>query len=72
MTVNVQVSEADVPKLHVGMPVYFTTLGDRGRRHPGTLRQTLPTPTLVNNVVLFTALFDIPNADHHLLPQMTG
>jgi macrolide-specific efflux system membrane fusion protein len=72
MTVNVQVSEADVPKLHVGMDVYFTTLGDRRRRYPGKLRQVLPTPTLVNNVVLYTALFDIPNPDRKLLSQMTA
>jgi macrolide-specific efflux system membrane fusion protein len=72
MTVNTQVSEADVPKLHLGMPVYFTTLGDRRRRYPATLRQLLPTPTTVNNVVLYTALFDVANPAHSLLPQMTA
>lgn len=72
MTVNTQVSEADVPKLHVGMTVYFTTLGDRRRRYPAKLRQILPSPTTVNNVVLYTALFDIPNPNHALLPQMTA
>ena len=72
MTVNTQVSEADVPKLHVGMTVYFTTLGDRHRRYPAKLRQILLTPTTVNNVVLYTALFDIPNPGRNLLPQMTA
>jgi macrolide-specific efflux system membrane fusion protein len=72
MTVNTQVSEADVPKLHLGMDVYFTTLGDRHRRYPGKLRQILPTPTMVNNVVLYTALFDIPNPGRQLLSQMTA
>jgi macrolide-specific efflux system membrane fusion protein len=72
MTVNTQVSEADVPKLHVGMTVYFTTLGDRHRRYPAKLRQILLTPTTVNNVVLYTALFDIPNPGRTLLPQMTA
>ena len=72
MTVNTQVSEADVPKLHLGMDVYFTTLGDRHRRYPAKLRQILPTPTTVNNVVLYTALFDIPNPDRKLLSQMTA
>ena len=72
MTVNTQVSEADVPKLHLGMNVYFTTLGDRGKRYPAKLRQILLTPTTVNNVVLYTALFDIPNPGRVLLPQMTA
>src|SRR5262249_55481622 len=32
----------------------------------------LPTPTVVNNVVLYTALFDVKNDDSVLLPQMTA
>jgi macrolide-specific efflux system membrane fusion protein len=72
MTVYTQVSEADVPKLHLGMDAYFTTLGNSNRRYPGTLRQILPTPTVVNNVVLYTALFDVKNPDGMLLPQMTA
>ena len=32
MTVQTQVSEADVPKVKAGMPVYFTTLGQPNRR----------------------------------------
>ena len=59
MTVQAQVSEADVPKLHVGMDVYFTTLGGDNRRFYGKLRQIPPTPTVVNNVVLYDALFDV-------------
>ena len=63
MTVQAQVSEADVPKLRVGMDVYFTTLGGDNRRYYGKLRQIPPTPTVVNNVVLYDALFDVPNPD---------
>jgi macrolide-specific efflux system membrane fusion protein len=36
------------------------------------LRQVLPTPDVVNNVVLYNALFDVPNPDHDLLPQMSA
>src|SRR5690606_9867014 len=39
MTVQTQVSEADVSRLRVGMPVYFTTLGSEGKRWEGRLRQ---------------------------------
>jgi macrolide-specific efflux system membrane fusion protein len=72
MTVEAQVSEADVPKLHVGMDVYFTTLGGSNRRFYGKLRQIPPTPTVVNNVVLYDALFDVPNPDQVLMTQMTA
>lgn len=44
MTVWTQVSEADVTRLKVGMPVYFTTLGHGERRWSATLRQILPAP----------------------------
>jgi len=72
MTVQAQVSEADVPKLRIGMDVYFTTLGGSNRRFYGKLRQIPPTPTVVNNVVLYDALFDVPNPDRILMTQMTA
>lgn len=72
MTVQTQVSEADVGKLRVGMPVYFTTLGSQGQRWYGRLRKVEPTPTVTNNVVLYNALFDVPNADQRLMTSMTA
>jgi macrolide-specific efflux system membrane fusion protein len=71
MTVQTQISEADVGKVKAGMPVYFTTLGNGNRRWYSTVRQILPTPTILNNVVLYTGLFDIENPDGILLPEMT-
>jgi membrane fusion protein, macrolide-specific efflux system len=71
MTVYTQVSEADVPKLDIGMEAFFTTLGNPTKRYTGKLRQILPTPTVVNNVVLYTALFDVTN-DGALMPQMSA
>ena len=72
MTVWTQVSEADVPKLKLGMPAHFTTLGQPGKRWSGKLRQILPTPDVVNNVVLYNALFDVANPGQELLPQMSA
>jgi macrolide-specific efflux system membrane fusion protein len=72
MTVQTQVSEADVPKVRTGMPVYFTTLGQPNRRWQGTARQVLPTPEVVNNVVLYNVLFDVENGDNALKPQMSA
>ena len=72
MTVQSQVSEADVPKLKVGQDVYFTTLGSQTKRWTGKLRQINPTPEVVNNVVLYNALFDVENPDRALMTQMTA
>jgi macrolide-specific efflux system membrane fusion protein len=71
MTVDAQVSEADVSRLSLGMEVYFKTLGGGEHRWTGRLRQVNPTPTLVNNVVLYDALFDVPNDEGRLMTQMT-
>jgi membrane fusion protein, macrolide-specific efflux system len=72
MTVQTQVSEADVSKLRADMSAYFTTLGGSGRRYYGKLKKVEPTPTVTNNVVLYNALFDVPNMNNALLPQMTA
>lgn len=72
MTVETDVSEADVNKLRPGMEVYFTTLGGGKRRWYGTLEQILPTPEIMNNVVLYTALFNVDNTDKQLLNGMTA
>lgn len=71
MTVQAQVSEADIGKLNNGMRVYFTTFGGSGKRWYSTLGRVEPTPTILNNVVLYNALFDVPNPDGALMTQMT-
>lgn len=71
MEVQAQVSEADVSRLSDNMPVYFTTLGSRNQRWYSTLDIIEPTPVVENNVVLYNALFTIPNPNGVLLPQMT-
>jgi len=72
MTVWTQVSEADVPRLKLGMGAYFTTLGDQDHRWQGKLLQILPTPDVVNNVVLYPALFEVKNPDGALMTQMSA
>lgn len=87
MTVWTQVAEADVPRLKAGMPVWFSTLGHPDQRWESTVRQVLPGPAqaagsggtppaagsaIGNGVVLYTALFDVPNPDGELRPQMSA
>lgn len=72
MTAKAEVAEADVMKLKVSMPVYFTTLGSGDRQWEGIIRQILPTPEEINDVVLYNVLVDVKNEDHTLLPGMTA
>jgi macrolide-specific efflux system membrane fusion protein len=71
MTAKAQVAEADIPRLAVGTPVYFTTLGGQDRRWEGTVRQLLPSPETVNDVVLYNVLADVENTDGQLMNGMT-
>jgi macrolide-specific efflux system membrane fusion protein len=72
MTVEAEISEADIGSLKKGMEIYFTTLSGGTRRWTGELRQILPTPVVTSNVVLYTGLFDVQNEDGSLLPEMTA
>lgn len=72
MTVVTQVSEADVVRLRVGMDVHFSTLGMPERRWSGKVRQILPMPETVNNVVLYGVLFDVDNRSQDLKPLMSA
>jgi macrolide-specific efflux system membrane fusion protein len=71
VTVWAQVSEADIGRVKANQEVYFTVLGD-SRRWTGKIRQILPTPELINNVVFYDVLFDIPNSGRELKIQMTA
>ncbi|MGE6333939.1 efflux RND transporter periplasmic adaptor subunit [Stenotrophomonas sp. NPDC077659] len=88
VTVNAEVSEADVVKIKAGMPVYFTTLGDPDRKYHATLRQINPAPSSIANessssassssssssssAVYYNALFDVENPDGTLRIDMTA
>lgn len=71
MTVRAQVAEADVPRVRPGMAVSFTTLGSLERRWQATVRQILPTPEVINDVVLYNVLADVDNRDGELMNGMS-
>jgi macrolide-specific efflux system membrane fusion protein len=54
------------------MPAYFTTLGDSERRWEGSVRQILPSPEIVNDVVLYDVLIDVANEDRSLMTGMSA
>jgi macrolide-specific efflux system membrane fusion protein len=72
MTVKAQVSEADIQRIHAGMPVYFTVLGDPDTRHEGKVRGVEPSPTTTNPPIFYNTLFDVPNETRLLMPSMTA
>jgi macrolide-specific efflux system membrane fusion protein len=85
MTVWTNVSESDVARLSVGMPVSFTTLGHPDRTWRATLREVLPAPqrpprrsanadreSARSNIISYVALFDVENGDSALRPEMTA
>ncbi|HEX2752174.1 MAG TPA: efflux RND transporter periplasmic adaptor subunit [Alphaproteobacteria bacterium] len=71
MTVRAQVAEADVMRLKPDMPVYFTTLGSQSRKWHGKVRQILPSPEVINDVVLYHVLVDVDNTDRQLMTGMS-
>lgn len=81
MTVEARISEADVIKARVGMPVYFTILGNSQRRFEGSLRAIEPAPDTINDeetsssdssAIYYHGLFDVPNQDGELRISMTA
>lgn len=71
MTVRTQVAEADVMRIGVGTDAEFTTLGALDRRWQGTVRQVLPSPEVINEVVLYNVLVDVDNRDRQLMNGMS-
>lgn len=71
MTVRAQVAEADVMRLRPDLSVYFSTMGAGERRWQGVVRQILPTPEVINNVVLYNVLVDVDNHDRQLMTGMS-
>lgn len=72
MTVEADVSEADVLRVKKGQDAYFTTLGGGGGKWRTSVRQVLPQPEILNDVVLYKVLLDIANDDELLKPEMTA
>jgi len=82
VTINAEISEADVIKIRAGMPVYFTILGQPQRRYQATLRTVNPAPASIvsdnnssgssSNAVYYNALFDVDNPEGILRIDMTA
>ena len=71
MTVRAQVAEADVMRITPGQAAYFTTLGALEDRWQGEVRQVLPSPEVIHEVVLYNALLDVDKRDRRLMTGMS-
>jgi len=71
LTLRADVSEADISRIEPGMEVYFQTFGSDKRKWYSTVRLLLPTPSIVNDVVLYQVLIDVDNQDGRLMDAMT-
>ncbi|MDD3182988.1 MAG: efflux RND transporter periplasmic adaptor subunit [Alphaproteobacteria bacterium] len=71
MTIRAEIAEADVMRLKPDMDSTFTTMGEQEHKWKGKIRQILPTPEVVNDVVLYNALIDVENVDGQLMNGMS-
>ncbi|MEZ7195361.1 efflux RND transporter periplasmic adaptor subunit [Pseudodesulfovibrio karagichevae] len=85
MTVEAEVSEADVVHVKPGQKVFFTILGEPDNKYEATLRSIEPAPSSIaddgdsttttsssDEAIYYNALFDVPNPDHKLRISMTA
>ncbi|WP_458296229.1 efflux RND transporter periplasmic adaptor subunit [Roseateles koreensis] len=85
MTVKAQISEADVPRVKPGMPVYFSLLGEPDKRIEVKLRAVEPGPTTLatdtttstastgtTSAIYYNGIFDVPNPQGKLRINMTA
>ena len=72
MQIETAVSEADIGMIKDGMPVTFTVDAYPNTTFKGNVQQIRLSPTTVSNVVVYTVVIDVDNADLKLMPGMTA
>jgi macrolide-specific efflux system membrane fusion protein len=83
MVIKAQISEADVPHVKPGQPVYFTILGEPDKRINASLLTIDPAPDSIatesdtttpstTTAIYYNGLFQVPNPDGKLRIDMTA
>lgn len=72
MQIETSVSEADIGVIKQNQSVTFTVDAYSGQTFSGTVRQVRLSPTTTSNVVVYTVVIDVDNADLKLMPGMTA
>ena len=72
MQIETAVSEADIGAIKEGQNVTFTVDAYPTKTFKGSVRQVRLSPTTTSNVVVYTVVIDVDNADLELMPGMTA
>lgn len=72
MQIETSVSEADIGVIKQGQSVTFTVDAYSGQTFAGAVRQVRLSPITTSNVVVYTVVIDVDNADLKLMPGMTA
>jgi HlyD family secretion protein len=72
MKVNANIDEADVGRIRPGQPVRFRVDAFPSDEFLGTVSQVRLQPVVVQNVVTYATVIDVPNPDLRLKPGMTA
>ena len=72
MQVEANVDEADIGNVKIGQKVTFTVDAYPGVEFEGTVTQIRLAPQMVQNVVTYTVIIEVPNPDLKLMPGMTA
>ena len=72
MQIETAVSEADIGVIQEGQNVTFTVDAYPHKKFNGVVRQIRLSPTTTSNVVVYTVVIDVDNADLNLMPGMTA
>jgi len=72
MQIETSVSEADIGMITDGQRVTFTVDAYPTKTFEGVVRQIRLSPTTTSNVVVYTVVIDVDNADLRLMPGMTA
>lgn len=72
MQVEASVDEADIGQIREGQSVTFTVDAYPDQQFRGTVTQVRLSPVIVQNVVTYTVIIEVPNPDMKLRPGMTA
>ena len=72
MQVQASIDEADIGKIKNGQDVTFTVDAYPDLTFSGTVKQIRLQPIILQNVVNYTVIIDVPNPDLKLMPGMTA
>lgn len=72
MELHVSLDEADVGLVKPGQPATFSVDAWPGREFPAEVLRVFLYPTIESNVVTYTTVLGVDNADEDLLPGMTA